>query len=316
MRTRMVTGAILLLLLGGILGYAAATLWYSPAPVISNSDSDAGGGNDTAGNSGGGNATDGNSGGGKATDGNSGGGNATDGNSGSGNATDGNSGSGNATDGNSGGGNATDGNSGGGSPDNGDSHNGSSGGTSQNGSGDTQPGSGPPSCQPGQAADYFPYHLGAQASYAGSGNEFASFGIEVIYETGGKVEWRKNDGGTTLAEVYQVTPQQVTLIYREGEAYDNAPRHNQPPNQSEPILKGPIQVGNQWTSGSNTYKIVSTNASVQALGSQTLTCVVVVEVQSGPSLIRNYYHKQYGLVLTVFDPNGSPIESRLATFTP
>lgn len=174
----------------------------------------------------------------------------------------------------------------------------------------------PPTCQPGQAADYFPYHKGTEATYAGKGNEYASFKLRVIHESNGKVEWRKDTGGTVMAEVYQVAPQQVTLIYREGEAYDDNPRMELSPNQSESILKGPIQVGTQWTVGDRTYKITAVDATVQALGGQTLNCVVAVEVQFPDSLIHNYYHKQYGWVLSVFDPNGSPIESRLATFTP
>lgn len=180
----------------------------------------------------------------------------------------------------------------------------------------TAPPTKPAACQPGQAADYFPYHQGTEATYAGKGNEYASFKLKVIHERNGKVEWRKDNGGTVVAEVYHVTPQQVTLVYREGEAYDTNPRMDKPPNQSEPILKGPIQVGTQWTEGNRTYKITAVDASVQALDNQTLTCVVVVETQTPDSLIRNYYHKQYGWVLSVFDPNGAAIESRLATFKP
>lgn len=173
-----------------------------------------------------------------------------------------------------------------------------------------------PACQPGEAVDYFPYKAGTQATYAGQGNEYASYKVKVAHQSGDMVEWRKDNGGTVMAEVFQAAPQQVTLIFREGEAYDDNPRLGQPPNQSEPVLKGPVQAGTQWSAGSNTYTIQSVNESVQALNNQTLTCVVMVEVQGSHSLIRNYYHKQYGLVLTVFDPNGSPVESRLSSFTP
>lgn len=180
----------------------------------------------------------------------------------------------------------------------------------------TVPPAQPAGCQPGQAADYFPYHLGTEATYAGKGNEYASFKLKVVHEVNGKVEWRKDNGGTIMAEVYRVAPQEVTLVYREGEAYDNNPRMDNPPNQSEAILKGPIQVGTEWTEGNRTHRITAVDASVQALGNETLNCVVVVEIQSPESLIQNYYHRQYGWVLSVFDPNGSAIESRLATFTP
>jgi hypothetical protein len=171
-------------------------------------------------------------------------------------------------------------------------------------------------CQPADAAAYFPYQQGTKATYAGLGNEFASFKVDVIGQGGNKVEWRKDNGGTVMAEVFQVAPQQVTRIYREGEVYDLNPRLNNPPNQSEIILKGPIQVGTQWTAGNTTFTIQSINATVQALGSQTLTCVVKVNAQAPGGVTETYFHKQYGMVLSIFNPGPNQVESRLATFTP
>ncbi len=174
-----------------------------------------------------------------------------------------------------------------------------------------------PACEPGQAADYFPYHQGTQADFAGQGNEYASFKLKVVGEGGGKVEWRRDNGGTVLAEVFQVAPNQVTRIYREGEVYDNNPRLNSTPNQSEVILQGPVQVGTQWSVGNATSQITDISATVPALGNQILSCVVVVETTTPNSpLTRNYYHQQYGWVLSIFDPTGNAIESRLSSFTP
>jgi hypothetical protein len=174
----------------------------------------------------------------------------------------------------------------------------------------------PAACEPGNAGDYFPYQVGTQATYTGLGNEFASYKVKVVGQGSGKVEWRRDNGGTTLAEVFQVSPAQVEQIYREGEAYDSAPRLGNPPNLSQVILKNPVKAGTTWTSGTTTYTIQNVAASVPALN-QTLNCVVAVEAQGqqGPP-IRTYFHKQYGIVLTVFDPNGSPVESRLSAFTP
>lgn len=172
------------------------------------------------------------------------------------------------------------------------------------------------SCQVGNAAAYFPYHQGTKATYTGVGNEYAAYKLDVIHESGNKVEWRKDNGGTVVAEVFQVAPQQVTRIYREGEAYDQSPRLSNPPNASDVILQGPIQVGAQWTAGSTTYTIQSVNATVQALNNQALTCVVKVKVQDPNSITEAYYHQQYGLVLSIFNPGPNQVESRLATFQP
>lgn len=173
----------------------------------------------------------------------------------------------------------------------------------------------PAACQPGHAADYFPYNAGTKVSYAGKGNEYASYTVDVIGKAGTKVEWRRNNGGTVMAEVFDVQPTQVTQIYREPEAYDNTPRMNNPSNTNEIVLKDPIAVGTTWTTANGPLKIVDVNASVPVLNNQVLGCVVVVEA-TGTTVNRWYYHRNYGLILTVFDPTGANVESRLATFAP
>lgn len=169
-------------------------------------------------------------------------------------------------------------------------------------------------CRPGSAVDYFPYQPGMVAEFEGKGNEFASFKIRVLYREDGKLEWRRDTGGTVLAEVFSLQTNQVTRIFREGEVYDDNKRLNQPPNTNEVVLQGPVQVGTTWTSGGATHKITSVSETVQAAG-QTLTCVVVVESTTPQSTIRNYYHKQFGWVLSVFESEGTVVESRLKSLT-
>lgn len=160
------------------------------------------------------------------------------------------------------------------------------------------------------AADYFPQAPGMKMEYAGLGNEFASWVITVLFRENGKLEWRRDTGGTTMAEVYRVEPEQVTLVYREGEAYDQEKRLDRPANTDQVILKAPIQAGTTWVAGDVTHTIVSTTEQVEAVG-QTLTDVVVVEAKHPTSTIRTYYHKQYGMVLSVFESEGAVVESRL-----
>ncbi|HYG57253.1 MAG TPA: hypothetical protein VD902_04200 [Symbiobacteriaceae bacterium] len=164
------------------------------------------------------------------------------------------------------------------------------------------------------AADYFPYTPGVTAVYEGKGNEFASYTIKVLYKENGLLEWRKETGGTTMAEVYRLEPQQVTLIYREGEAYDQAKRLGKPPNVNQSVLKAPITPGTTWKADDVTYTILSTTESVEAVGKK-LSDVVVVEAKHPQSTTRWHFHKTYGMVLSVFESEGNVIESRLSTFT-
>jgi hypothetical protein len=169
-------------------------------------------------------------------------------------------------------------------------------------------------CRPGTAADYFPYRPGMVAVYEGKGNEYASFTIRFLYQEAGRLEWRLDNGGTVMAEVFQVGPDAVTRIYREGEAYDTDKRLTRPPNASDLVLKGPIRKGQTWTSGETQYTILATDETVEAAG-QKLTCVVVVEAKMTHSTIRSYYHRQYGWVLNVFESEGTVVESRLKSLT-
>lgn len=177
------------------------------------------------------------------------------------------------------------------------------------------PGTPPPQQAPA-AADYFPYKPGVRAEYEGKGNEYASYKVDVLYQENNLVEWRRDSGGTVMAEVFKVEPGQVTLVYRQGEAYDKEKRLTRPPNAGQVILKGPVVKGTTWTSGDSTYTILSTSEQVQAMG-QTLSDVVLVEQKSEHSTIRQYYHRKYGMVLSVFQSKeaADTVESRLKSVT-
>jgi len=172
----------------------------------------------------------------------------------------------------------------------------------------------PAACKPGDAASYFPYKAGMKAHFAGQGNEYAAFDLTILKRQGKKLEWRRATGGTTLAEVFETTPERVRLIYAEEEAYDLQPRIGKAPNRDETWIQAPIKPGTTWTARGTTYTIESTNAMADAAGRQ-LTCVLVVKGTSGESVIRRYYHQDYGLVLQVFQSGEATVESRLTSLT-
>lgn len=171
-------------------------------------------------------------------------------------------------------------------------------------------------CQPGNADDYFPYTPSMVATFDGTGNEFASFVIRVLYRESNLVEWRLNNGGTEMAEVFSVQPSSVKQVYAEGEAYDANKRLTLPPNRAMTLLQNPVATGTTWTSEGATYRILSTNETVAAAG-KNLTCVVSVEAAHENTTITRYYHKQHGMVLSVFRSNDGTavVESRLASIT-
>lgn len=175
------------------------------------------------------------------------------------------------------------------------------------------PGTGPgAACQPGQAGDYFPYQPGMVATFQGTGNEFASYVINVLRREENLVEWRLNNGGTQMAEVFHVQPAKVTQIYAEAEAYDEDSRLAAKPNREMVLLQNPVAAGTTWTSEGVTYRILSTTETVAAAG-QNLQCVVAVQATHENSTVTRYYHKQYGMVLSVFRSGDTVVESRLAS---
>lgn len=164
------------------------------------------------------------------------------------------------------------------------------------------------------AASYFPYQPGTRLHYEGKGNEYASYTVTVLYRERDRLEWRRDNGGTVLAEVYRITPREVTLVYREGEAYDQEKRLARPANADQVVLQAPVAPGTTWTSGGATFTIRSVSETVAAAGT-VLTGVVAVEVKQPAATVRQYYHRRFGLVLSVFESEGTVVESRLQAVT-
>jgi hypothetical protein len=149
--------------------------------------------------------------------------------------------------------------------------------------------------------DYFPLSVGNRWEYEGEGNEYATYTQEVLYKDDNKYHVMVNNGGTVMANVYEVSKDKIVNTYREAENYDNKNVLDKPSNLSITILLLPIKVGNKWVSGENSYEIVDINTKLTVPAGSFDGCIAVKETyKDGNSYQMLYYKKGIGLIKSEF----------------
>lgn len=158
--------------------------------------------------------------------------------------------------------------------------------------------------------DYFPTTAGSSWQYQGMGNEYASFTRKVLFVSGNIVQIREDNGGTVTASVFKITPEAVTRIFFQGEAYDQTNYLNAKPTDNTVILKSPLQVGTKWTEPHGTREIIDLNAAVNTPAGDFTQCLKL-RIDDGNSTSFEYYKENVGLVKREFISGDDKISSSL-----
>ncbi|MEG6520438.1 TapB family protein [Desulfotomaculum sp. 1211_IL3151] len=161
--------------------------------------------------------------------------------------------------------------------------------------------------------DFFPMTKGSTWEYQGEGNEYASFSREVLFLQDNKAQLREDNGGTVSISVLQVTDQEISRIYFQGEAYEDTNVINQEPNDHTIILKLPLSVGTKWDVPHGNREIVSINATVETPAGSFTNCIKVKVTQEN-STIFEYFKQDVGLVKREFFSEGTQVTSSLETY--
>ncbi|MCI0502731.1 MAG: GerMN domain-containing protein [Fusobacteria bacterium] len=157
---------------------------------------------------------------------------------------------------------------------------------------------------PETITDYYPIKPNTKYTYEGYGNEFAGFTSYVDYTLDDKVQYKKINSGTHVAEIISVKDGKVTRLYSEGEMYFREDYLRNPAlityNNNEILLKEPLVVGNTWT-GSNGLQvsITKTDAEINTDYGKFKGIEVTKEEFDGNKTL-SYYVKGIGLVKTIF----------------
>lgn len=162
-------------------------------------------------------------------------------------------------------------------------------------------------------ADYFPTAPGSYWRYQGTGNEFASFTREVLFEVGSRAQFREDNGGTVSAAVYEITNDAVTRVFFAGEMYGDDNVLNRPPNDATVILRAPLKEGTKWGSKGAVREITGLKKPVETPAGTFENCIEVT-ISSENSTVYEYYARNIGLVKRQFASGGYQVTSSLEAY--
>lgn len=161
--------------------------------------------------------------------------------------------------------------------------------------------------------DFFPVSVGSTWEYEGEGNEFASFGREVLFASGDRAQIREDNGGTVSAAVFKISPDAVSRIFFMGEAYGKENFLNNNPKEDTIILKAPLQVGTKWEEPNGTREIVDMSVKVDTPAGSFDECIKV-KISSKDSTLYEFYKKDIGMVKREFNSGDTVVTSSLKEY--
>ncbi len=133
--------------------------------------------------------------------------------------------------------------------------------------------------------------------YNGYGNEFASLERKVLYKDANRVQVMDGNPGTTMAVIYEVSDEKVSVVYSEGEFYEEKNILSVENNMDQPILLAPVEENQTWESNGNKYTVISTKEKVETDAGTFEECVLVkVEYNENPAYSNIYYKADLGMV--------------------
>lgn len=166
-------------------------------------------------------------------------------------------------------------------------------------------------------SSYYPLKENTRYIYQGNGNEYAPFNSYMDYKKGNKAQFRVDNGGTVLAEVIEVTNNEIRKVLSTAEAYyrEDLLREGVENDKRKPItevlLKAPLKKDNSWKlEDGSTRTITNLSADVSTpLGNYK--AIEVTRKGDSPGKSIEYYAKGVGLVKTMYVSEEMEVSSTL-----
>ncbi|MCJ7690554.1 MAG: GerMN domain-containing protein, partial [Clostridiaceae bacterium] len=157
---------------------------------------------------------------------------------------------------------------------------------------------------------YYPFEKNVKYMYAGEGNEYATYSVDVDYSSKNRQQIRVNNGGTETVKVLENKDGELRLILSKGEIYYREDFTSQINNKPEILLKEPLTKGNSWTLKDGSKRSITNVKVAIKTALANYECIEVTTVRKD-STDKDYYAPTIGLVKTLFSSNGSEISSTL-----
>jgi len=155
---------------------------------------------------------------------------------------------------------------------------------------------------------YLPPLTNLVYTYLGEGMEFASFTRTITYATTAALQM-EDSSGTNLAQVVELSPEELRIIWAEEEFYEEASLLDEEIRQERSLgrkrdlvlLKAPVLQGQSWSDEAFHREIIATDETITVpLG--TFYEVVAVKsrsVETESFVTYEYYAKNVGLIKRV-----------------
>jgi len=163
-----------------------------------------------------------------------------------------------------------------------------------------------------KVTDYFPVSENLYWEYEGIGNEFAGGRVDVEFIEGNRVQFSHDNGGTVVAEVFEVSNEGVKVINSIEESYYRINYLAEEPTYEEYYLKSPLKEKVSWQDGSIVWTIESLNEKVEVPAGKFI-CIKVVG-KSKDFVLERYFAKGVGLVKQRFVSDNMTVEDNLSKF--
>lgn len=163
----------------------------------------------------------------------------------------------------------------------------------------------------GNARDYLPLLENVKYHYEGKGNEFASFDITVDYLTSDTIQYRTNNGGSQIVEVFKKNADNITRNLFRGEVYYRENLTSKEDKEKDIIIKDPVQVGNSWTLADGSKREITGVARPIETSLGTYDTVEITTTTK-KAKVQEYYAKDIGLVKRVYLENDLTVTSSLS----
>jgi spore germination protein GerM len=164
---------------------------------------------------------------------------------------------------------------------------------------------------PAKIGDYYPFEESIKYTYAGEGNEYATYSVFVDYLRGTRQQIRVNNGGTETVQALENSDGELRRIYSKGENYYREDVTSKSNQKSDVLLKEPLTKGNSWAALDGSKRsITSINVAIKT-SLASYECIEVTTVRK-ESINKEYYAANIGLVKTLFTSGGSEVSSTLS----
>lgn len=167
---------------------------------------------------------------------------------------------------------------------------------------------------------YFPMLVGMHYEYKGEGIEYAAFIRDIKHIKQPFMQIHDNNGGTTVATIYKVEAEKISIISQQEEFYSDRnllSEIDKEVQEKEVLLKAPIKKGTAWETNGMKKEIVETRLVLEVPAGKFYDVIKIKEfLLNGESdmVHYSYFAKNIGLIKRESIGDNFSIISELKTY--